>query len=56
MKFLNMEDSHLSQFSTIVESDQNVMLEGFVVNSEKMVWASLDATSVAINSNLGIAM
>ena len=55
-KGLNDADSERNQLRTIVESDQSVTFEGFNLNAWQMVCASLDATSAAINSSLGMVV
>ena len=51
---LNDADSERSQLSTMVESEQNVMLDSFNLGSSQMVCANLDATSAAFSSSLRI--
>ena len=53
---LSREDSERSQARTIMESDQNITLEGLILNSSWMVFANRDANRAAMSSKRGMVV
>ena len=54
IKVFREPDSEFNKCKTILESDQKVTEVGLILNSSRMVLASLEATSEAISSRCGM--